>query len=96
MTTGATDVVERLVAAGLAGDDVRAWLQAEPGETTEFPADRARFSEILAAGARLLERLPRKARRKPAEHAAYDVVQERRAARACGSCAGTATRSTTR
>ena len=69
--------VEWLVAAGLAGDHVRAWLQAEPGETTDFPADRARFSEYWRQGARLLERLPLKARRKPAEHAAYDVVQER-------------------
>src|SRR5437879_5987488 len=33
-----------LVAAGLPHDEVSAWLQQTPGETTDFAADRAKFS----------------------------------------------------
>ena len=36
--------VECLATAGLSAGDVRDWLQAEPGETTDFPADRRKFS----------------------------------------------------
>ena len=35
--------VECLVTARLPAKDVRDWLQAEPGETTDFPADRRKF-----------------------------------------------------
>jgi hypothetical protein len=41
MTVRETDAsaVECLATAGLPAGDVREWLQAEPGETTDFPAD---------------------------------------------------------
>ena len=65
--------VERLAAAGFAPGDVRDWLQAEPGETTDFPADRKKFSGYWQKSARLLGRLPPKARRNEREQAAADV-----------------------
>src|SRR5215475_2172140 len=79
MTARETDAtaVERLVAAGLPAPEVRDWLQAEPGETTDFPADRKKFSSYWEKSARLLGRLPRKARRKEAEQAAAHIMQER-------------------
>ena len=79
MTARETDAtaVERLVAAGLPAPEVRDWLQAEPGETTDFPADRKKFSSYWEKSARLLGRLPLKARRKDAEQAAADILQER-------------------
>src|SRR5215475_2067180 len=79
MTARETDAtaVERLVAAGLPAPEVRDWLQAEPGETTDCPADRKKFSSYWEKSARLLGRLPRKARRKEAEQAAAHVMQER-------------------
>ena len=46
--------VECLVTAGLPAKDVRDWLQAEPGETTDFPADRRKFSAYWQKGSRLL------------------------------------------
>ena len=52
--------VECLVTAGLPAKDVRDWLQAEPGETTDFPADRRKFSAYWQKGSRLLGRLPPK------------------------------------
>ena len=42
--------VECLVTAGLPAKDVRDWLQAEPGETTDFPADRRKFSAYWQKG----------------------------------------------
>ena len=56
-------VVERLATAGLPGSDIREWLQAEPGETTDFPADRRRFSGYWQKSMRLIGRLPPKPRR---------------------------------
>jgi thioesterase DpgC len=70
-------VVERLATAGLPGGDIREWLQAEPGETTDFPADRRKFSGYWQKSARLIGRLPPKPRRGEREHAAADLIAER-------------------
>ncbi|MGZ3362566.1 MAG: hypothetical protein ACXU84_24860, partial [Xanthobacteraceae bacterium] len=72
MTTRETDAsaVECLATAGLPAGDVRDWLQAEPGETTDFPADRRKFSAYWQKASRLLGRLPHKLRRNAGEHAA--------------------------
>src|SRR5215475_9697526 len=86
MTARETDAaaVECLTAAGLAARDVRDWLQAEPGDTTDYPNDRKKFSAYWQKSARLVGRLPRKARRNAAEHAAARAMQERaREARIC-------------
>ena len=58
---------ESLKAAGLAAKDVRAWLQAEPGETDRF-SDRSQvvLRTIGASCARLLGQLPPPARRNEA------------------------------
>jgi (3,5-dihydroxyphenyl)acetyl-CoA 1,2-dioxygenase len=71
-----TAEVESVLAAGLPGRDARAWQQAEPGDVTDFPADRRRFSEYWRRSAQLLQRLPPKAARNPAELAAAAVVQD--------------------
>src|ERR1700757_4793595 len=70
-------VVERLATAGLPGSDIREWLQAEPGETTDFPADRRRFSGYWQKSTRLIGRLPAKPRRSESEHAAGHLIAER-------------------
>jgi (3,5-dihydroxyphenyl)acetyl-CoA 1,2-dioxygenase len=70
-------VVERLATAGLPGSDIREWLQAEPGETTDFPADRRKFSGYWQRSTRLIGRLPAKPRRSEREHAAADLIAER-------------------
>jgi len=67
---------ECLAAAGLPAGEVKAWLQAEPGETTDFPADRERFSGYWRTSARLLGRLPQKARRNANEQAAARAIQD--------------------
>jgi thioesterase DpgC len=79
MTAHETDAtaVECLAAAGLSAGDVRDWLQAEPGETTDFPADRKKFSGYWEKSSRLLARLPLKPRRSERETAAARIVQER-------------------
>ena len=69
--------VECLATAGLSAGDVRDWLQAEPGETTDFPADRRKFSTYWQKASRLLGRLPHKPRRSESEHAAARTIQER-------------------
>lgn len=78
MTARAGDatVVECLAAAGLPAGDIRDWLQAEPGETTDFPADRRKFSGYWQKSARLVGRLPHKPRRNEKEQAAAAVVAE--------------------
>jgi hypothetical protein len=40
----------------LAAGEVKAWLQAEPGETTDFSADREKFSDYWQTSARLIGR----------------------------------------
>jgi (3,5-dihydroxyphenyl)acetyl-CoA 1,2-dioxygenase len=79
MTARASDAtaVERLAAAGLPGAGIREWLQAEPGETTDFPADRRKFSNYWQKSSRLVGRLPPKPRRNEGERAAAAVVAER-------------------
>jgi (3,5-dihydroxyphenyl)acetyl-CoA 1,2-dioxygenase len=71
------DAPDCLAAAGLAAADVDAWLQAEPGQTADFPADREKFSAYWRASARLLGRLPHKPRRAAREHAAATLIQDR-------------------
>jgi (3,5-dihydroxyphenyl)acetyl-CoA 1,2-dioxygenase len=79
MTARASDAtaVERLAAAGLPGAGIREWLQAEPGETTDFPADRRKFSNYWQKSSRLVGQLPPKPRRNEGEQAAAAVVAER-------------------
>jgi thioesterase DpgC len=84
MTAGASDAtaVECLATAGLPAREIRDWLHADPGETTDFPADRRKFSGYWQRSARLLGRLPHKPRRSEREQAAAELIQERsRAAR---------------
>ena len=75
-STRETDAGEGLAAAGLPAGEVKAWLQAEPGETTDFPADREKFSGYWRTSARLLGRLPLKPRRNANEHAAAHAIQD--------------------
>jgi thioesterase DpgC len=70
-------VVERLATAGLPAGDIREWLQAEPGEATDFPADRQKFSTYWQKSTRLVGRLPPKPRRGEREHGAADLIAER-------------------
>jgi thioesterase DpgC len=79
MTARVSDAtaVERLAAAGLPGAGIREWLQAEPGETTDFPADRRKFSNYWQNASRLVGQLPAKPRRNEGEQAAAAVVAER-------------------
>jgi (3,5-dihydroxyphenyl)acetyl-CoA 1,2-dioxygenase len=82
MTTAEASVSHRLTAAGLADSDVQAWLQAEPGATTDFAADRPRFAAWWENSARLLARLPQPAHRNEREHAsAHTICDMARAAR---------------
>jgi (3,5-dihydroxyphenyl)acetyl-CoA 1,2-dioxygenase len=75
-------VVERLATAGLPAGEVGEWLQAEAAETTDYAADREKFSTYWQRSARLIGRLPPKPRRNEGEHAAARIVQDRaRAAR---------------
>ena len=69
--------LERLTGAGLSADDARDWLQAEPGDTTDLPADREKFAGYWQRSARLLGRLAPKARRSEREQAAAAAIQER-------------------
>ena len=69
--------VECLATAGLPAREIRDWLQAEPGETTDFPADWKKFSGYWQRSARLLGRLPHKPRRSEREQAAAQLIQDR-------------------
>jgi (3,5-dihydroxyphenyl)acetyl-CoA 1,2-dioxygenase len=73
-TINATDC---LAAAGLPAADVDAWLRTEPGEATDFAANRARFSAYWQISARLLGRLPQKPRRNAREDAAAALIQDK-------------------
>jgi (3,5-dihydroxyphenyl)acetyl-CoA 1,2-dioxygenase len=68
---------QRLTAAGLSANEGKEWLQAEPAETTDFPADCRRYSDFWQRSARLIGRLPRKARRNDTEQAAAATIQDR-------------------
>src|SRR5262249_21281996 len=65
------------VAGGLGANDVKAWSEAQPGEVTEFSADRTKFSKYWERSARLFGRLPQKPRRSASEHAAAELIQEK-------------------
>jgi thioesterase DpgC len=83
MNASNAPVAEQIKAAGLAAKDVRQWLQAEPGETTDYQTDRKSFSNYWRAGSRLLGQLPLPAKRSEPERVAATAVQDRaRAARA--------------
>src|SRR6266508_3038257 len=76
MAADETDATACLTAAGLAGGDVRDWLRAEPDRTTDFSADRTRYSGYWLISARLLGQLPPKARRTEREQAAAKLIQD--------------------
>ena len=71
------NATDRLAAGGFAGGDIEAWLRAEPGEATEFPADRDNFSNYWRTSARLLSRLPQKPDRSASENAAAALIREK-------------------
>jgi (3,5-dihydroxyphenyl)acetyl-CoA 1,2-dioxygenase len=71
------DATDCLAAAGLPAADVDAWLRTEPGEATDFAANRARFSAYWQISARLLGRLPQKPRRNAREDAAAALIQDK-------------------
>jgi thioesterase DpgC len=62
--------------AGLAGDEVLAWLEAEPGATSDYASDCARFSAYWQISARLIARLPPRARRNEHEQAAAGAIYD--------------------
>ncbi len=76
LDTAAT-VTAPLIAAGLSAGEVSDWVQSEPGETTDFPADRRKFSGYWQKSTRLLGRLPHKPRRTATEQAAASLIQDR-------------------
>ena len=63
----AVAVLER---AGLDARAVRAWAQDRPPRTTELASDTGRYGAFWRATGALLERLPKRSRRNPAEAAA--------------------------
>jgi (3,5-dihydroxyphenyl)acetyl-CoA 1,2-dioxygenase len=71
------DATDCLAAAGLPAADVDAWLRTEPGEATDFAADREKFSAYWQISARLLGRLPQKPRRNAREDAAAALIQDK-------------------
>jgi thioesterase DpgC len=79
MTARETDAtaVERLAGAGLPAGEVREWLLARPGETTDYANDREKFAGYWQKAARLIGRLPPKPRRNDGEQAAARILQER-------------------
>src|SRR5262245_26034885 len=68
-------VVKCLTAAGLAAGAVQDWFQADPGEPTDFAADRGRFSSYWQKSARLMARLPAKPKRSEAEQTAASIIR---------------------
>jgi thioesterase DpgC len=73
---------DQLGTAGLDSGDVDAWRRAEPGQLSEFSADRTRFSAYWETARGLVGRLPAPARRSDAERqAAATIIDAARAAR---------------
>jgi len=71
-----------LAAAGLAGADVAAWVEADPDATTDYAADGPRYSAFWQKSKRLIATLPARSQRSAGEQAAAQAIQERaRAAR---------------
>ncbi|HEY1363385.1 MAG TPA: enoyl-CoA hydratase/isomerase family protein [Xanthobacteraceae bacterium] len=68
--------LECLTRAGLHAREAREWLQSEPGETTDFAADRRKFSAYWQKSSRLLGLLPSKPRRSEAERAGAALIQD--------------------
>ena len=68
--------VDALAGAGLSGSDVTAWRQAAPARTTDFASDRRSFPAYWDASARLIGKLPLKAKRNDAERAAAHTLHE--------------------
>jgi thioesterase DpgC len=64
-----------LAHAGLDAHALRAWAQERPAHTTDLAADAERFRVFWRSSAALLERLPARAARNPAEHAAAWQLQ---------------------
>jgi len=77
LTNTGSYITENLKAAGLAVEDVRAWLQAEPGEATDFPTDRKSFSTYWRSSSRLLGQLPPPPHRGEGERIAAKAIQDR-------------------
>jgi thioesterase DpgC len=67
---------ECLAAAGLPGNEVSSWLVEKPDETTDFSADRKRFSDYWMRSTQLLGRLPQKPRRSEREQVAAGLLQD--------------------
>ena len=67
---------ERLVAAGMAADDVNRWLAAWPFGLESFEDESRTHSKFWAASARLLLQLPPPAQRQDQHRVAADAVQE--------------------
>jgi thioesterase DpgC len=65
-----------LLAAGLSDAAVRRWAEAEPRDTGELSSDRSRFAAFWARARELLDALPRKPTRNPAETAAASAILE--------------------
>src|SRR5262245_65149774 len=68
--------VDALASAGLPGGDIAAWRQALPARTTDFASDRRAFAAYWQSTARLIEKLPPKAKRNDAERAAAKTLHE--------------------
>ena len=60
--------------AGFPADEVHAWSGGCPAQVTDFAADRKRFAAFWRATATLLERLPPRGKRKPAEQGAAEQL----------------------
>jgi thioesterase DpgC len=73
---------DMLIAAGLPGKDVKAWLAARPKKAGTFAVDRKAVSAFWQKSSRLLEKLPSGAKRQDREHvAAKYIVGELRESR---------------
>jgi thioesterase DpgC len=69
--------IDCLRAAGLAQDEISAWLQQRPEETGHFAADRTSFSDYWQRSRRLAGRLPPKSSRNEREQLAAGLLDRR-------------------
>src|SRR5436190_2434423 len=65
-----------LIAAGLPEDEVTAWLREMPEKTSDFAADRTKFSDFWQISKRLAGRLPQKPRRSEREQLACALLDK--------------------
>ena len=70
----AADLLRR---AGLAADEVAAWLAAAPATSGDYARDRDEFARFWQLGGALREHLPPKPKRDAAEAAAADLILHR-------------------